>query len=201
MAAGERRHQRGHIRLAPQRDAGQLQAGRPPLGARHQRRHRVLRQLRPDRLAQQRRGLGRGETQLGGAHLRQLAAGPPPRHRQQRVGTTGQHQMQPLRQVVEQESHRTVHLLGLDEVVVIEDQQHLPFSRVRHQLVDQPSHQPFERRRCGRTEQRNHPLGDPGPYPVQRGRSMPPKPGRIVVTGVKRQPGNRPRAAMSPVRQ
>jgi hypothetical protein len=38
VAAAEGRHKPGHVRLSPQRQPGQLQAGRPPLGPRHQRR-------------------------------------------------------------------------------------------------------------------------------------------------------------------
>ncbi len=51
VAAGERRHKPGHVGLSPQRQAGQLQASRPPLGPRHQRRHRRVGQVGPDRLA------------------------------------------------------------------------------------------------------------------------------------------------------
>ena len=53
VAAAERRHEPGHVRLAPQRQGGQLQPGRPPFGAGRQRRHRGLGQVGPDRLAQQ----------------------------------------------------------------------------------------------------------------------------------------------------
>ena len=101
MAAAERRHETGDIRLLPQRQGGQLQARRPPLGAGRQRRHRRAGQAGPGRLAQQGRRLVLREAQLGGAQLGHLTAGPQPRQRQRRVGPAGQHQVQLRRQVLE----------------------------------------------------------------------------------------------------
>ena len=68
--------------------------------------------------------LGR-EAQVGGAQFGQLPVGAQPGQRQRRVGAAGQHQVQSRRQVLEQERQRRVHRLGVDQVVVVEDQQHL----------------------------------------------------------------------------
>ena len=107
MAAGERRHEPGHIGLPAQRQAGQLQPGRPPLGARRQRRHSRIGQGHAGsgrHLLQQCRRLVRGEPQLGGAQLSQLPARPQPGQRQRRVRAAGQHHMQPRRPVLQQRS-------------------------------------------------------------------------------------------------
>jgi hypothetical protein len=70
VTAAERRHEPGGIRPPPQRQGGQLQAGRPPLGAGRQRRHRRSGQVAAHRPAQQRCRLLRAEAQVGGAHFR-----------------------------------------------------------------------------------------------------------------------------------
>jgi len=87
------------------------------------------------------------------------------------------------------------------QLVVVEDQQHLARTGLGGQLVDQRRHQPLERRWCWRAEQRVDPLGDPRAHPVQRSGGVAPKPCRIVVGCVQRQPRHRPLAAPGPVGQ
>jgi hypothetical protein len=101
--------------------------------------------------------------------------------------------------MLQQEPKRRVHCLGVDQVVVVQDQQHL--ARLGGELVDQGRDQPLKRRRGGRAEQRGDLLGDPRARPVQRGDHMPPEPRRVVVAAVQRQPGHRPPAAAGPVGQ
>jgi hypothetical protein len=201
VAAREGRHEPGHIGVLPKRQAGQLQPGHPPLGAGRQRRHSGLRQGGPGRLAQQRRRLLDGEAQLGGAQLGQLPAPPQPRQPQRRVSPAGQHQPQDRRPVLQQESERGVHRLGVDQLVVVQDQQHLARTGLAGQLVDQGRHQPLEGRRGRRAEQRGELPGDPGTHLVQRGHHMAPEPRRVVVASVQRQPGDRPPALPGPVGQ
>jgi hypothetical protein len=114
----------------------------------------------------------RGEAQVGGAQLSQLAAGPQPRQRQRRVSPAGHHHPQARRQILQQQRHRLVHRPGIDQVIVIQDQQHLIRARIGRQLIDQGRHQPVKRTRG----QRAHPPGQPGPgsLPAARGqrRSM-----------------------------
>src|SRR5580693_256461 len=69
--------------------------------------------------------------------------------------------------MLKQEFKRPVHLLGVDQVVVIEDQHRLVLAGPGGQLVDQRRHQPLERRRRRRPEQRADPLGGSWPCPVQ----------------------------------
>ena len=89
VAAAEGRHEPGDVGPSPQRQGGQLQAGRPAFGAGHQRRHCCVGQGGPSRFAQQGRPLLGGEPQVVGAKLRQLPAGPQPRQRQRGVGPAG----------------------------------------------------------------------------------------------------------------
>ena len=97
VAAGERGHERGGILVPAQRQRGQLQPGRPPLGPGRQRRHRRIRESRR-RVLEQLGGLRGREPQLGLAYLGQLAAGPQPRQRQRRVAAAGQHHAYPGRE-------------------------------------------------------------------------------------------------------
>ncbi len=79
VAAGEGSNEAGHVLLPAQRQGGQLQPGRPPLGPGHQRRHGRLGQRHvgpgPGLLQQPGRLAGR-EPQIRGAHLGELPAGP-----------------------------------------------------------------------------------------------------------------------------
>jgi hypothetical protein len=137
------------------------------------------------------------ETQVGGAQLRQLAAGPQPRQRQRRASPAGHHHPQARRQILQQERNRLVCRPGVNQVVIIEDQQHLIRARIGGQLVDQGRHQPLKRT-GGR---RAHPPGQSGPGPVQRGHHVTPEPGRVAVAAIQAQPRHRPPATTGPVGQ
>ena len=152
VAAAERRHEPGGIGLPRQRKGGQPQAGHPPLGAGGQSRHHRGGQVSTSRLAEQRRRLLLAEPQVGGAQLGQLPASPQPGQRQRRIGPAGQHQVQARRQVLQQERQRHVHRPGVDQVIVIQDQQHLAVGP-GGQVVDQRRHQPLERCQRRRPQQ------------------------------------------------
>ena len=202
VAAGKRRDEPGHILLPAQRQSGQLQAGRPPLGPGRQRGHRRFGQSQagPSSGAPQHHGrLGGGEPQLGRAQLSQLTAGSQPRERQRRITSARQHDTNPRRGMLQQERERLMHRLGADHVVVIEDQQRLARVWLRGQFVDQGCHQALERRRRGRPEQPGHPVADPGTRPVQGGHRVPPESGRVVIPGVQGKPRGRVLAAPDPV--
>ena len=114
VAAGERGDEAVDVGLPAQRQASQLQPGRPALGPRGQRRGGRVRQRRTGPrpagrrrdLLQQRRRLPGREPQVRGAQLGQLPAGPQPRQGQRRVAAAGQRQVQPRRPVLEQEPER-----------------------------------------------------------------------------------------------
>ena len=78
-----------------------------------------------------------------------------------------------------------MHMVGADQVIVVEDQQCLIVTGIAGQLVDQDCHQPLERGRSRRPEQWRNPRRDPGPRPVQRGHNMAPEPRRIAIGGVQ----------------
>ena len=185
MTASECGDEPGDVGLPAQRQRRQLKTGRPPFGAGCQRRHRGVGQHVAGRYPlQQRRGLARGEAQVGRPQLGQLPPGPQPRQGQGRVTAAGQYQVQPGRPVLQQELQRRVYRLGTNRVIVVEDQPHVVRARLG-QLVDQGGHQPVERLRRRGTEQRPDSLADPRPDPVQRGYRVAPEPGRVVVAGVQ----------------
>ena len=93
-----------------------------------------------------------------------------------------------------------MHLLGVHQVVVVEDQQQLVLARLDGQLVDQGRHHPLKRG-PQLAEQRGDPLADPRPRPVQRANHMPPEPHRVVVARVQRQPRHPAIARPDPVGQ
>ena len=169
-----------------------MQPGRPPFGAGRQRHHRLGRQGIASRFPQQRGRLLSGKSQIAAAQLGKLPGRPQPCQRQRRIGPAGQHQVHARGHVLEQEQERLVHLRGVDQVIVVENQQQLILAGLGGQLVDQRRHQPLERCWCRRAHQRAHPLADTRPRPVQRRHRVPPKPCRVIVASVQRQPGHRP---------
>ena len=202
VAAGKGGHEPGHIVVPAQRQPGQLQPRRPPLGPGRQSRRDRIGQSQAGPccdVPQQRRRLAGSEPQLGRSQLGQLPAGPQPRQRQRRIAPAGQHQVNPRRPVLGQEPERLVHGLGAYHVIVIKDEQR-PI-RLGGQLIDQGRHQAPERGRCGRAEQRCRPFADPGPGPVQRGHRVAPEPGWVVIARVQRQPCGRELAVPGPVSQ
>ena len=112
VPAGEGGHERRRVGPVAQGQPGQLQPGRPALGALDQRRHLRLGQSQPHARAQEGGRLLDAEAQVGGAHLGELVAGAEAGQRQGRVLAAGDHQMQGRWQVVEQEGDRGVDVSG-----------------------------------------------------------------------------------------
>ena len=73
-------------------------------------------------LVEVRGGLVGREPQIGGADLDEFAPCSQARQRQRRIGPAGDHQVQPRREMVEQEGHPIVDVTSVDDVVVVEDQ-------------------------------------------------------------------------------
>ena len=171
---------------------GQPAAARPspPLGAGRQRRHRRGGQVRANRVMQQGRRLLRGEPQVGGAQLGQVPTGPQPGQRQRRVGPAGQHQVQARRQVIQQERQRRVHLQGVDQVVIINDQQHLAVIGPGGQVVNQRCHQPLEgcRGPAGPAGGRLSPRSPGAPGPARPPRDARTAPGRCRLRPATARP-------------
>ena len=78
VGAGERCHEPGNIGLPAQRQGGQLQPGRPSLGAVCQRGHGRIGQVSTGGFAEHGGSLFGGAPQVGGAQLGELPAGPQP---------------------------------------------------------------------------------------------------------------------------
>jgi hypothetical protein len=89
LAAAERSHKTGRVGVVAQRQSGQLQPRRPPLGARGQVGQAARRQLQPHDLPHQHGGFFGREAQVALTQLGQLAAGPQPGQWQRRVGAAG----------------------------------------------------------------------------------------------------------------
>jgi len=199
MAAGELFHEGLGVGALPQRQGGQLQPHRPPFGAGLHGGDHLRRQVEPPHLAQERRRLLVGEPQVGGAQLDQLARGTKPRQRQRRVAAAGDHQMQPRRQVAQQEGHAVVDRPRIQQVVVVDHQRKLRARRL--QLAEQGGHHPLAGQATRSGQLRQHLLGEAAARAVQRRDHIPPEACRVVVQGVQRQPGNREVRAGGPVGQ
>ena len=190
VAAGEGRHERGRVGAVAQRQGGQLQAGRPALGARHQRRHLPLRQAQPHARVQELGGLLGSEAQVGGAHLGQLAAGAQARQRQRRILAGGEHQVDRRRQMLEQEGDGGVDGRGAHQVVVVQHQQ----ARLGQggQVVDQAGEDGLGRRRGRRgvqPGQRRAATG--GGDRLEGGDQVAENLVSVLVALVEREPGDR----------
>lgn len=127
MASGERLDEPGDVLRAvgrsgtgPSRQRGQLQPGRPALGARFERGHERGVELQLHHVVEERLRFAGGEPQVGGAHLHELATRAQARQRQRRVGPRRHRERDVRRQVVEEEGHRLVDRGGVDDVVVVE---------------------------------------------------------------------------------
>ena len=192
VVPGEAGDEPGGVVASLHRQRRQLQCGDPPFGASLQRRHVRGRQLQAHHLVEVRRSLVRREPQVGSADLDQLAACPQPGQRQRRVSTAGDHQVQPRRQVVEQERHRVLDLAGVDQVVVVEHQHDVAAGRA--EVVEQRREHHLDRWRLRRGQQLQLVRADPGRHRPQRGDHVAPEGHRVVVAGVERQPRSRPLA-------
>ena len=176
----------GDVVSSLHRQRRQLQGGDPPFGTPLQRRHVRGRQLQAHHLVEVRRSLVRREPQVGGTDLDQLATRSQPRQRQRRVSAAGDHEVQPRRQVVEQERHRVLDLAGVDQVVVVEHQHDVAAGRA--EVVEQRRQHHLDRGRLRRGQELQLVRADPGRHRPQRRDQVAPEGHRVVVTRVERQP-------------
>ena len=128
VAAGEGFYEARGVFVSPHRDRGQLQAGDPALGAGFQGGDIFRREAQAHRPVEELGGLGGGETQVRGAQFGQLAPGAQPGQGQLRILAGGDDQVHARRQVLEQEGEGVVDPSGIDNVVVVEDEDEI----VRH---------------------------------------------------------------------
>ncbi len=110
----------GRAGMGPGRQRGQLQPGRPPLGARLERGHECGIELQLHHLVEERLRFVGGEPEVGGPHLHELATRTQTGQRERRVRPSGHRQRDLRRQVVQEEGHRLVDGGPVDDVVVVE---------------------------------------------------------------------------------
>ena len=136
-------------------------------------------QLQAHHPVEVRRGLVGREAQVGGADLDQLAARPQPGQRQRGIGAAGDHQVQPRRQVVEQERHPLLHLGRVDDVVVVEHQHDVVGDGA--EVVEQRGEHRLDRGRLRRLQERERARADLRRHRLQRGDQVGPEGRGLVV--------------------
>ena len=139
MAPGEGLHEPGHVAVragvGPGRQRGQLQSGRPPLGARLERGHERGIELQLHHLVEKQSASSAVNLRSRGPHLHELATCTQTRQRKRRVGPRGHRQRDLRRQVVQEEGHRLVDGGRVDDVIVVE--RHHRGSGEHVEVVDQ----------------------------------------------------------------
>src|SRR5437899_10899944 len=101
IVAGEGTDETGPIGPAPQRKAGQVQAGGPSLGPAMQPGDVLGREAKVERLVEQCSGLRFGEAKIVGTDLDELASDPQARQGQRWIGASGKDQAQRRGEVLE----------------------------------------------------------------------------------------------------
>ena len=184
VAAGEGIHELRGVLDPPQRQAGELEPGDPPLGARLEGCHLGVVEVEPHHVGEECVCLIGREPQVRGTQLDELPAGAQPRERERRVGPRRDRETGVRWQVVDQEGHRAVHLRCLDDVVVVEDQQRP--ARLQVEVVHHRGQDRFGRHLGAR----GHELGRLGElaHDLQRGDDVLEEPRRVVVGFVEREP-------------
>ena len=177
-----------------------MQPGRPPLRTLLQRTDVRRRQGQAHRPVEQCRRLILGETKIISPDLEQLAPRPQPGQRQFGIGPGGQGQADTRRQVLDQESHRTQHLLAEDQVIVIEYQRHR--HRQHRQLVHQHGQHGVQ---AGGPRRGQHPRrrrAESGRHTGHAGDDVSPETDWVVVARIHRHPrGARSGVGQAPVPQ
>ena len=179
----------------PHRQVGEIQAGGPPVGPLVERGHALGRQPETQRRVHQRGRLVGRELQVGRAEFHQLLSGPEPGDRQRRIGARRDGELDGRRAELDQAHDRLVAFVGVDDVVVVEDEHHA--GRGRLQLG--------EERGCGIgfAGERSEPAGGlltAGREPERRA-DVRPEHGRVVVLPIDRDPGERAGIDVGPVGQ
>lgn len=99
-----------------------MQAGNPPFGARFQGGDVFRREGQSHPLVEELGGFGKSKAQVSSAQLGQLVTSAQTGQGQPGIFTGSDHQVHLRRQVREQESERIVNRLGIDNVVIIQDE-------------------------------------------------------------------------------
>ena len=184
-AAAELPHELVGIRPARQGQAGKVDPGRPPFGAFHQQGGSLGRQ--PDALDLRQCGdLRPREAEVLGTDLSELAGRPDPAEAQPGVRPSDDHQVRLRGEVLDEQLHLAVAARLADDVEVVQQDDGL-LGR-RRQGVDHAAQGLVPHVAEARCEvlARAEPAG-----PLQGNRHVCPQSGRVVVTGVERDPRRR----------
>ena len=185
-----------------------MQAGNPAFGACFQGGAVCGCELQAHHLVEKFSSFGGGKPQVGGAQFSQLAPGAQPRQGELRILTGGDDQVHRWRQVLDQKGERLVHRLGLNDVVVVQDEEEM--SREGSNFVEQGRQHRLGWRGLRRLEHRQHPHSNFRGKPfalrpcfaqgkrLQRRDEVSQKAGGVVVPFVQRQPRDRSPATGDP---
>ncbi len=141
-------------------------------------------------------GFSGGEAQVGGPQLGQLAPGAEPGQGQLRILAGSDDQVHRRRQVLDHKGEGDVNRLGIDDVVVVKDQNE-PV-REAGDFIEQSSQNNVVRRWPRGLERAHHPFSDFRRNRLQGGDQVKQKARGIVIPVVERQPGGRSPAACDP---
>ena len=193
MASGEGLDELGDISrpvggagMGPGRQRGQLQPGRPPLGARLERGHECGLQPQPHHLVEELLRFVGGEPEVRGPHLHELATRTQPRQRERRVGPSRHRQRDLWRQVVQQEGHRLMDGGSLDHVEVVE--RHHRGTGEDVEIIDQTDQDGIRRSGASGLQQGQRVDTGLGFGGLDRGHEMGQKPSEVGVARVESQP-------------
>ena len=123
VAAGKGVEEAGRIGPVPQRQCGQLESCPPAFGPRFQQRRVRRCELQPHGVAAEASRLLRVTPQIG---LEQLAASTQSGQRQSRIGARPEHQVEPRRQVLNQERQPGVDGGVFGKLIVVQDEHNIP---------------------------------------------------------------------------
>ena len=196
VAAGERPDEACDVFAALQRDRRQLQARDPALGASFQGGDVVRREVQAHHLVEKVGDLGRGEAEVGAAQLGQLPSGAQSGQGQGWILTGGDDQVQPGRQVLDQEGQGVVDRPGIEDVVVVENEDDI--ARDGGDVVEQGRQRRLEWRGLRRLEHGQYPFADPGRNRLQRPDEIGQETAGVAVAFIERQPRHRSPAARDP---
>jgi hypothetical protein len=88
--------------------------------------------------------------------------------------------------VLQQEQQRGMKPLGVDQVIVVQDQQQLVITGLGCQLVDQRRNRPMSRNRRQQSRLGRGQLAYPRASPAHRSHGVAPEPCRVVIALVQR---------------
>ena len=144
IVPGEALDEAGDVVSTLHRKRRQLECSDPPFGARLQRGDIARAEIQPHRLVEVCGGLVRGEAQICRADLGEFAPRPQASQRQRWVGAGGDHHVDLLGQMLDQELHSVMDLVRVDQVEVVEHQHDVV--RARAELVEQRREDRLDRR-------------------------------------------------------